>query len=129
MARTPKAAQMLGEVQNYIDGVAKNLIDRIYGPQGLPWGAKLAELEDVVVTVREALSERMLTQALARQATAEERPKVFRECPGCGGEGQPRDPEPRNLQTRAGEARWHEPHEYCRKCRQAFFPSVQVSRD
>jgi hypothetical protein len=38
-----------------------------------------------------------------------------------------RDAEPRNVQTRVGEAEWDEPHGYCRACRQAFFPSKQES--
>jgi len=115
------------QVQPYIEGVAKSLVDRIYGPKGLPWGTKLTELEDVVIAVREALSEKMLAQALERQAqTAEQRPEPFRKCAGCSGpvEDKP-DAEPRNVETRAGEAEWDEPHCYCRKCRQAFFPSEQ----
>jgi hypothetical protein len=55
-----KAAGVVAEAQPYIEGVAKNLVDRIYGPQGLPWGTKLAELEDMVVAVRQVLSEKML---------------------------------------------------------------------
>lgn len=109
----------------YIEGVAKNLVDRIYGPQGLAWGTPLTELEDTVIAVREVLSEKMLAQALQRQAQdAGQRPEPFQKCSGCQGpvEAQP-DPEPRNVQTRAGEAEWEEPHCYCRKCRQAFFPS------
>jgi hypothetical protein len=117
------------QVQPYIEGVAKNLVDRIYGPNGLPWGTKLTELEDVVIAVRQVLSEKMLAQALERQAeNAEERPEPFRQCAGCSGpvEAKP-DPEPRNVETRAGAAEWDEPHCYCRKCRQAFFPSEQES--
>ena len=87
----------------------------------------MTELEDVVVAVRQALSEKMLAQALERQAqTAEQRPEPFQKCPGCAGpvDAKP-DPEPRNVLTRGGEAVWDEPHGYCRKCRQAFFPSAQ----
>ncbi len=117
------------KVQPYLEGVAKSLVDRIYGPNGLPWGTKLTELEDVVLAVRQALSEQMLAQALKRQAqTADDLPQAFRPCPKCSGpvEDKP-DAEPRNVQTRAGEAEWDEPHRYCRKCRQAFFPSEQKS--
>jgi hypothetical protein len=32
------------------------------------------------------------------------------------------------VETRGGEAQWQEPKHYCRRCRQAFFPSVQESR-
>ena len=111
-------------VQAYIEGVAKSLVDRIYGPDGLPWGTKLAELEDVVIAVRDALSEKMLAQALERQAKAAERPERFQKCSGCDGpiEAKP-NAEPRNVQTRAGQAEWDEPHVYCRKCRRSFFPS------
>ena len=37
------------QVQPYIEGVAKSLVDRIYGPDRLPWGIKLTELEYVVI--------------------------------------------------------------------------------
>ena len=130
MARARKVPAAIEPVQEYITGVAKHLVDRIYGPKGLPWGTKLTELEDVVIAVREALSEKMLAQALERQAqTAEERPEPFQKCSDCGGPVQAKpEAEPRNVQTRAGEAEWDEPHCYCRKCRQAFFPSEQEPR-
>lgn len=94
----------------------------------MPWGTKLRELEDVVLAVRQALAEKMLAQALQRQAQSEQRPEPLRQGSGCGGavEDKP-DAEPRNVQTRAGDAEWEEPHAYCRKCRQAFFPSEQES--
>ena len=43
-------------------------------------------------------------------------------CPGCNGVTDADDPEPRLVQTRAGEAEGQEPHEFCRRCRRAFFP-------
>jgi Mut7-C RNAse domain len=130
MARKKKVLPAAVEaVQPYLEGVAKSLVDRIYGAQGLPWGTKLTELEDMVIAVRQVLSERMLAQALERQAgAAAERPESFQRCSSCSGpvEAKP-NPEPRNVQTRAGEAEWDEPHCYCPKCRQAFFPSEQES--
>jgi hypothetical protein len=126
MARKKKVVPAAVEpVQAYIEGVAKSLVDRIYGPQGLPWGTKLTELEDVVIAVREVLSEKMLAQALERQAqSAAQRPEPFQKCSGCDGpvETKP-DPKPRNVETRAGEVEWDEPQCTCRKCRRAFFPS------
>ena len=108
--------------------MAKSLVDRIYGPDGLPWGAKLSELEDVVLAVRQVLSEKMLAQALQRQSQSEHRPEPFQKCSGCGVVVEDtRDVGPRNVETRAGEAEWDEPHGYCRPCRQAFFPSEQKS--
>jgi hypothetical protein len=125
MARRKKVSPVVEPVEPYLKGVAKSLVDRLYGPAGPPWGTKMTELEDVVIAVREVISEEMLAQALERQAgTAEQRPEPFQKCSGCAGPVEPRsDPEPRNVRTRAGEAAWDEPHCYCRKCRQAFFPS------
>jgi hypothetical protein len=117
-------------VRPYLEGVAKNLIDRLYGPNGPAWGTKLTELEDVVLAVRQVLSEKMLDEALQRQAnTVEERPPAFQSCSKCGKPVEPDDPEPRILDTRVGEAEWLEPTTYCRKCRRSFFPSGQEFGD
>lgn len=128
MARKKKVLPAAVEpVHAYLEGVAKLLVDRIYGPQGLPWGTQLSELEDVILAVRQVLSEKMLAQALERQArAADQRPEPFQQCSGCDGpvEAKPA-PEPRNVETRVGEAEWDEPHCYCRECRRSFFPSEQ----
>lgn len=134
MARHKKSTPEVAKVEVYLKGVAKNLVDRLYGPEGLPWGTKMTELEDVVVEIREVISEEMLAQALQRQAaTVEQRPQTYRGCPGCGKAVQDKPggpdglakPEPRSVQTRAGEAQWLEPEKYCRTCRRSFFPSEQ----
>ena len=129
MARKKKLPAAVAAEQTYIEGVAKNLVERIYGKNGLHWGTPMSELEDMVIAVRQVLSEKMLAQALERQAqTAEQRPEPFQKCTKCQGpvEAKP-DPLPRNVETRAGEAVWDETHEYCRKCRRSFFPSEQES--
>jgi hypothetical protein len=129
MARKKKVVPAVVQpVESYLEGVAKSLVDRIYGPDGLPWGTKLEELVDTVDAVRQVLSKKMLTTALERQAQNEQRPEPFAKCSGCGGPVVDKpDAEPRDVQTRVGEAEWDEPHGYCRKCRQAFFPSEQKS--
>lgn len=143
MAGTKKADPRVAPVENYLNGVAKSLVDRLYGPQGLPWGTRLTELEDTVLAIRHYLSEQMLNQVLQRQADrGDERPQEYRDCPSCGGPvqtkhpplcdtateptGQP-PPGPRTLATRGGEAAWHEPASYCPSCRRSFSPSVQES--
>lgn len=133
MAGLKKRSVEVEDVRAYVEGVAKNLADRIWGPQGPRWGTKLTELEDLVVEIREVLSERMLQLGLQRQASTppDERPQPFQDCPGCGQviPVAPDDPtEPRLLETRGGDAEWQEPRHYCRKCRQAFFPSIQEPR-
>ena len=86
MARNKQRSPEVEEVRAYIEGVAKNLADRIWGPKGPPWGTKLTQLEDLVVEIRDVLSEKMLELGLERQALtpAEERPSSFQHCAGCG---------------------------------------------
>jgi len=133
MARKKKRSPQVEEVRAYIEGVAKNLADRLWGPKGPAWGTKMTEIEDQLIEIRDVLTEKMLKVGLDRQAIvpAQERPTSFHECSGCG-QAIPADAEeptePRLVQTRAGEADWQEPKHYCRKCRQAFFPSVEESR-
>jgi len=126
MARSTISTAAADPVRPYVEGVAKSLVDRLYGADGPAWGTKLTEVEDVVLAVRQVMSEKMLAEALQRQAnTAANRPDPFRCCPKCGSEVKAKDPEPRTLQTRAGEAEWQEPATYCNRCRRSFFPSGQ----
>src|SRR5438105_4518306 len=71
MARAKKRTPKVEEVRPYVEGVAKNLIDKLYGPDGPAWGTRLTEIEDLFVAIREVLSEKMLADALARQAAAQ----------------------------------------------------------
>jgi hypothetical protein len=125
MAKAKKRTPLVEEVRPYVEGVAKNLVDKLYGPDGPPWGTRLTDLEHLLLAVREVLTEKMLAEALARQAaTQAQRPPTYRSCPGCQQPLTCDDREPRLVHTDVGEAQWQEPQAYCRKCRQAFFPSV-----
>src|SRR6266705_1735986 len=105
MAHGKKSNREVEEVRAYIEGVAKNLADRLWGPQGPPWGTKMTQLEDLVVEIREVLSEKILEFGLERQAatTVEQRPAIFQNCSSCG-QPPPTHPceptEPRILTTR-----------------------------
>jgi hypothetical protein len=124
MARSTISTAAADPIRPLIEELAKDLVDRLYGHHGPAWGTKLTEIEDTVLAVRQVLSEKMLDEALSRQAsTAEDRPNLFRCCPTCGREVEPADPDPRIIATRAGEAEWLEPSSNCRKCRRSFFPS------
>ena len=128
MAFTKTQAGAVDQVRPELVGFARFLAERIWGAKGPAWGTKLSEIEDIVVAVRDALTKAMLHQALQQQADGStERPAEFRDCPSCGRPTATRDPEPRLVQTRGGEAEWQEPHEHCSRCRRAFFPSVQES--
>ena len=132
MARYKIATAAADPVRPYLEGVAKSLVERLYGDKGPAWGTKLTEIEDTIKAIRQVLSEKMLDEALQRQANTEaERPADFRCCPKCGREVE-RDPDRDDLrvhQTDVGEAEWREPATYCRRCRRSFFPSNQESGD
>ncbi len=128
MARSKKRTPKVEEVRPYVEGVAKNLIDKLYGPDGPAWGTPLTEIEDLFLALREVLTEKMLAEALARQAGAQANgPGVARTCPGCQQPLPCPDTNERILATRVGEAEWAEPEGYCDRCRRSFFPSVEES--
>ena len=134
MARFKISTAPADPVRPYLEGVAKSLVDRLYGDKGPAWGTKLSEIEDTILAIRQMLSEEILEQALERQAkTTEERPPDWQCCPKCGKQVEDKPPkendDPRLLQTRVGEAQWRERQTYCRKCRRSFFPSDQEFGD
>ena len=120
MARTRKARPEVTGQRVFLDGVAKNLSDKLYGPSGPPPGTTFAELEEVAVQLGQAISREMLNRSLARQAGA----TTETGCPTCRGESTAGEPEPRTVTTRAGSVEWDEPRRHCPRCRRSFFPSV-----
>jgi hypothetical protein len=130
MARQKKQSPQVEEVRPYVEGVAKNLVDKLYGPNGPAWGTTLTEIEELLLGIRQVLTEKMLDESLARQAAATDQlPAAVRTCTGCQQPLACDDDNPRLVQTRAGEAEWSEPEGYCPRCRRAFFPSVQKPGD
>jgi hypothetical protein len=126
MARSKQCTPKVEEVRSYVEGVAKNLIDKLYGPDGPAWGTTLTEIEDLFVAIREVLGEKMLADALARQAAAHAQGALpYHTCPGCQQPLACADTNERIVATRAGEAAWAEPAGYCDRCRRSFFPSVE----
>ncbi len=122
MARKPDTAATVVDEQTLIKGVAKYFIEKVYGPDGLPWGTRFADLEELSVQIGQAVSRSMMDQALTRQAQAV--PSQAETCSGCGGRVEPADPTvPRAVLTRVGTVHWPEPKRYCPRCRAAFFPS------
>ena len=122
MARTVDAPAAVVDQQTLIHGVAKYFLEKVYGPDGMPWGTQFADLEELSVQIGQAMSRSMIDQALARQAQSV--PPEAETCSGCGGRVKAlEDTEPRAVLTRVGTAHWDEPKRYCPKCRAAFFPS------
>lgn len=126
MARYVVSTAAADPVRPYLEGVAKLLVDRLYGAKGPVWGTRLTAIEDTVKAVRQVLSEEMLAEALQRQAgTVGHEPADLPCCPKCGKEvkRKPDKKDPRVLQTDVGAAHWQEPVTYCPQCRRSFFPS------
>jgi hypothetical protein len=123
MARAKKRTPQVEEVRPYVEGVASNLIDKLYGPDDPPGGTTLTQIEELFVAIREVLSEKLLADALARQAAAHAHgPALYRTCPGCQQPLPCTDRNERIVETRAGDAEWAEPEGYCDRCRRSFFP-------
>src|SRR5437868_1222797 len=112
MAAKSIATKQVDELRHLIQGVAKNFVDRVYGPQGPEWGTQFSDLEELAVQIGQAVSRQLLDQALQQQAAAPV-PTPDQVCPSCQQPTAPADPEPRVVQTRAGHTQWLEPHHYC----------------
>jgi hypothetical protein len=121
MARSKKRTPEVEHVRAYVEGVAKNLVDKLYGPNGPAPGTRLTQIEDLGLELRDLLTEKMLAAALGRQA--QQQTDAVPRCPSCQQPVACQDTEERLLQTRAGAAVWSEPKGYCTRCRRAFFPS------
>lgn len=128
MSRTKDARPEVAANKAYLDGVAKTLVENLFGPDGPPWGTTFEELEELVVQLGQTVSRELLRQALQKQAAGTASPEK-QPCPGCQQTPQLGDPEPRILVTRVGDAEWNEPARYCPRCRRTFFPSVSESGD
>lgn len=124
MAAAEKTSQEVDKCGPLVKGLAKMLCERVYGPSGPPWGTLLSEIEHCASLLAGSLHKEFLDLALSRQAASflQDPPAPLCLCPCCGRDTLPKDPEPRILFCRTGEAEWSEPHRYCTRCRKAFFP-------
>ena len=116
MAFKRTSSPPVAELQNLLNGVAKNIVDRVYGLHGPAWGTQFSDLEELAVQVGQRVSQQILDQALQRQA-AEPVLEEDRVCPTCQRPLKPGDPEPRIVQTRVGDAEWKEPSAARHSCR------------
>jgi hypothetical protein len=126
MARLIDPAVAKQHLEKPLREMAKDLLERVYGPGGVPWGVRFAEIEEVAVQLGHAISLGMIEEGMTLQAAAV--PPEAEIC-GCGEPVEPIDARPRSISTRVGEAQWDEPKRYCRRCRAAFFPSGPGARD
>ena len=120
MAQRQKKTKEVDKHLAYVKGVAKSLVDRVYGPAGPAWGTKFSELEETIAAFRQALTEEMLHQALSRQAAQVERPPEYSVCPACGRPTRATDPpEERRLETGNGDGIWRRSESDPGRCQKA----------
>ena len=128
MAHIVDPAAVVVDQEALIQGVAKHFLQKVFGPEGLPWGTKFSDLEELSVQIGQAISRTLMDQALAGQAQAV--PATAEGCGVCGTPVQAGPPgRPRAVTTTVGTVHWTEPERYCPKCRAAFFPSVPLAGD
>lgn len=120
MATTGQSTPEVAVVGVYLEGVAKYLLHKLYGPDGPPWGTPLTQIEDLILALQRALSQHCFTLALTQQA--QRLPHAGRLCPTCGQPLSFSDPRTRSANTRAGLACWQEPAAHCLDCRRDCFP-------
>src|SRR5436305_8993882 len=122
MAATGQSTPDVSAVGVYLEGVAKNLLLKLYGPDGPPWGTPLSQVEDLVLALQQALSRHCFSLALTWQAQRlPDAPEACRQCPSCSQPLCSFDPQHRSANTRAGLAQWQEPAAHCPHCRRDFF--------
>jgi hypothetical protein len=126
MKKDTSAVEIPANLRPVLEATAKNLLHHLYGPEGLPWGTSLSELEDLTVEITRVLGTEVLEQALQRQANRP-LPDSAGQCPVCSRPLLEKPPGPRSVQTCLGVTDWQEPTRHCEHCRKAFFPSVQES--
>jgi hypothetical protein len=123
MAQNGQSTPNIVCVRVYLSGVAKYLLDKLYGPAGPPWGTSLSELEDLLSDMQQQLAADFF--ALALNLQAQQHPHAapeFHTCPSCQQVLPCSETQPRCTRTCVGLAEWNEPQAYCSRCRRSFFP-------
>jgi hypothetical protein len=97
MARVKDPAVVRDDLQDLLSGLAKELNRRTYGEEGIPWGTKFGDIEELAVQIGHEISRAMIEQRVGRQAN--DVPSAAESRSGCGVSVEPTDAnEPRDVQ-------------------------------
>ncbi len=87
----------------------------------------LTQIEDAVLTVREAISEQMARMLIEAQANTH--PVPGPRCPSCGQEMHYKDMKGETVESRVGTLPLKRSYYYCETCRQGLFPPGSPTPD
>lgn len=65
MAHPKDPAAVKAERENLLNRVAIHFLERSFGPEGMPWGTKFADLEERAIPLGQAVSQNRIDQAFA----------------------------------------------------------------
>src|SRR3954454_10242190 len=99
--RPQDASAALDELEPALRAAAKNVLRQAYGPDGMPWGTRIDQAEELAVQVADRLAQLILQLGLEQQAQRP-LPDPLRACPGCGQPVADKPPRQRQLQVSAG---------------------------
>jgi len=113
--RRPRA-ELKADLTKLADEVIDELLD---WTEGTPVPT-LTQIEDIVLKLRQRLSERMAQAVIeAQEAT---RPMPGPNCPSCGGEMHSKSMKHNTVESRAGQLALERGYYYCETCRAGLFP-------
>ena len=65
MALQGESAKIVQGHQETLDRIARQSVGELFGPDGMPWGTKFAELEDQACELGQALARRIMPRSKA----------------------------------------------------------------
>jgi uncharacterized protein with PIN domain len=80
----------------------------------------LAQIEEMILTLRKRLGERMAEAVLARQESGQPAEKIH--CPECEKEMENKGQKENDVETWVGNLKIERSYYYCPRCRRGFFP-------
>ena len=99
---------------------AEGIIDELVAWTADTPAPNLTQIEDIVLKLRQRLSERMALAVIEAQATV--RPVPGPSCPTCGGEMHYKDRKANTVESRVGSLGLKRGYYYCEACRRGLFP-------
>jgi uncharacterized protein with PIN domain len=109
-----------GEMKADLTQLADKVIDELLDWTDCTAAPNLTQIEDVVLKLRQRLSERMAQTVIAAQESV--RPVPGARCPTCGQEMHYKDQKPNTVASRVGVLPLTRGYYYCETCRTGLFP-------